>query len=73
MKTTIEVDASIETSSAGCGTFKTVDMSITKSSYYYNKIILKIGEGEDYYVDLDDLSNAVAMFMFEKELLSADS
>ena len=73
MKTIIEVDASIETSSQGCGTFKAVDMSIVKSSYYFNKVILKIGGFDELYVDLDDLSNAVAMLMFEKELLNADS
>ena len=70
MKTIIEVHSAIETSSAGCGTFSDVEMSITKSTYYFNKIILSIGGFNDLYVDLDDLSNAVSMLMHERELLN---
>lgn len=73
MRTIIGVDGFIEVSPLGCGEQKSVPMQLTRSPLYANRLIIKIGEGEDYYVDLDDLSNAVAMFVFEKELLYGDS
>jgi hypothetical protein len=73
MRTIITIDGFIETSSLGCGEQKSMTMQIAKSPFYANRLILQIGEGEAFYVDLDYLSNAVAMFAFEKELLSADS
>jgi hypothetical protein len=45
-------------------------MKIYRSPFYGNKVVLKIGDAEEYFVDLDDMSNAIAMFVFEKELLS---
>jgi hypothetical protein len=73
MRTIINVDGFDETSPLGCGKQERVVMEMTRSPFYANRVVLKIGEGEEYYFDLDDLSNAVAMFVFEKELLNADS
>lgn len=73
MRTIIGVDGFVETSPLGCGEQESIPMQMTRSPFYANRVILQIGEGEAYFVDLDDLSNAVAMFVFEKELLNADS
>ena len=69
MKTIIEVNGFVETSSTGCGDQEGVIMVITRSPFYANRITLKIGGAEEYYVDIDDLYNAVSMLVFEKELL----